>query len=180
MSFIAQEIAQETAPAIADEPAKAQTMPNRYFSPRRVFLCMLPLLVLVLWVIALSGLASAGGTATADQPARMAVQVPSSVKSSSVVMLEINIAVMRKAPAGQLGAVVRLRPSGGSAVEVGRVSIPGGSQSFQFNVSHALGQGTAGGAAGSAEVEVSVIDRGGGAPPSGAALSIGRAQIVTR
>ena len=106
----------------------------------------------------------------------MAVQIPSSAKSSSVVMLELSIAVTRKAPAGHLGAVVRLRPPGGSAVEVGRVSIPGGSQSFQFNVSHALGQG----AAGSAEVEVSVIDRGGGAPPSGAMLSIGRAQIVTR
>jgi hypothetical protein len=134
------------------------------------------LLVLLLWIIALAGLASAGGTATADQPARMAVQIPSSAKSSTVVMLELSIAVTRKAPAGHLGAVVRLRPPGGSAVEVGRVSIPGGSQSFQFNVSHTLGQG----GAGSAEVEVSVIDRGGGAPPSGAMLSIGRAQIVTR
>jgi hypothetical protein len=168
MSSIVQEV--------AHQPAKAQAMPKRYFSLRRVLLCALPLLVLVLWILALAGLASAGGTATADQPARMAVQVPSSVKSSSVVMLEMSIAVTRKAPAGQLGAVVRLRPSGGAAVEVGRVSIPGGSQSFQFNVSHVLGQG----AAGSAEVEVSVIDRGGGAPPSGAALSIGRAQIVTR
>jgi hypothetical protein len=166
MSSIAEEI--------VDQPTKAQATPKRYFSPRRVFLCTLPLLVLVLWIVALSGLATAGGTATADQPARMAVQIPSSAKSSSVVMLEMSIAVTRKASAGQLGAVVRLRPSGGSAVEVGRVSIPGGSQSFQFNVSHALG------GAGSAEVEVSVIDRGGGAPPSGAALSIGRAQIVTR
>ena len=168
------------APEIAHGPAKAQAMPKRYFSPHRVLLCALPLLVLVLWIVALAGLASAGGTATADQPARMAVQVPSSAKSSSVVMLEMSIAVTRKAPAGQLGAVVRLRPSGGSAVEVGRVSIPGGSQSFQFNVSHVLGQGMASGAAGSAEVEVAVVDRGGGAPPSGAVLSIGRAQIVTR
>ena len=168
MSSIAQEI--------IHEPAKAQAMPKRYFSPRRVFLCTLPLLVLVLWIVALSGLATAGGTATADQPARMAVQVPASAKTSSVVMLEMSIAVTRKASAGHLGAVVRMRPPGGSAVEVGRVSIPGGGQSFQFNVSHALGQG----AAGSAEIEVSVIDRAGGAPPSGAALSIGRAQIVTR
>jgi len=168
MSSIAQEA--------AHQPAEAGAMPKRYFSPRRVLLCALPLLVLVLWIAALAGFAAAGGTATADQPARMAVQVPSSAKSSSVVMLELSIAVTRKASAGRLGAVVRLRPSGGAAVEVGRVSIPGGSQSFQFNVSHVLGQG----AAGSAEVEVSVIDRGGGAPPSGAALSIGRAQIVTR
>src|SRR5436190_3046737 len=161
-------VAQHTA----REPAKAHATPKQYFSPRRVFLCTLPLLVLVLWIVALAGLATAGGTATADQPARIAVQVPSSAKNASVVMLEMSIAVTRKAPAGQLGAVVRLRPSGGSAVEVGRVSIPGGSQSFQFNVSHALAQG----AGGSAEVEVSVIDRSGGAPPSGAALSIGRAQ----
>src|SRR3954470_18618561 len=168
MSSIAQDV--------AHQPAKAGAMPKRYFSPRRVLLCALPLLVLVLWILALAGLASAGGTATADQPARMAVQIPSSAKNASVVMLEMSIAVTRKAPAAQLGAVVRLRPPGGSAVEVGRVSIPGGSQSFQFNVSNALGQG----AGGSAEVEVSVIDRGGGAPPSGAALSIGGAQIVTR
>jgi hypothetical protein len=161
---------------IAREPAKAHATSKGHFSPRRVFLCTLPLLVLLLWIVALSGLATAGGTATADQPARMAVQVPSSAKSANVVMLEMSIAVTHKASAGHLGAVVRLRPSGGSAVEVGRVSIPGGSQSFQFNVSHALGHG----AGNSAEVEVSVIDRGGGAPPSGAALSIGRAQIVTR
>jgi len=168
MSSIAQDV--------AHQPAKADAMPKRYFSPRRVLLCALPLLVLVLWIVALAGLAAADATATADQPARMAVQVPSSAKSSNVVMLELRIAVTRKASAGRLGAVVRLRPSGGAAVEVGRVSIPGGSQSFQFNVSHVLGQG----AAGSAEVEVSVVDRGGGAPPSGAVLSIGRAQIVTR
>ena len=161
---------QQTVQHVARVPAKG------YFSPRRVFLCTLPLLVLMLWIVALSGLATAGGTATADQPARMAVQVPSSAKSANVVMLEMSIAVTRKGQGGHLGAVVRMRPSGGSAVEVGRVSIPDGSQSFQFNVSHALGQG----AAGSAEVEVAVIDRGGGAPPSGAALSIGRAQIVTR
>lgn len=172
MSSIAQQNAQE--------PAKAHAMPKQYFSPRRVFLCTLPLLVLLLWIVALSGLATAGGTATADQPARMAVQVPSSAKTANVVMLEMSIAVTRKAQGGHLGAVVRMRPSGGSAVEVGRVSIPDGSQSFQFNVSHALGQGMASGAGNSAEVEVSVIDRGGGAPPSGAALSIGRAQIVTR
>ena len=98
---------------------------NDHFSLRRVLLCALPLLVLMLWIVALSSLATAGGTATADQPARMSVQVPPSAKSASVVMLEMSIAVTRKASAGHLGAVVRLRPSGGSAVEVGRVSIPG-------------------------------------------------------
>ncbi len=173
-------IAQETEQHIGREPVRVYAMTKRHFSPRRVFLCTLPLLVLLLWIVALSGLATAGGTATADQPARMAVHVPSSAKNANVVMLEMSIAVTRKAQEGHLGAVVQIRSSGGSAVEVGRVSIPGGSQSFQFNVSHALSQGTASGAAGSAEVEVSVIDRGGGAPPSGAVLSIGRAQIVTR
>jgi hypothetical protein len=154
----------------------AMPMAKNHFSFRRVLLCALPLLVLLLWIVALSGLATAGGTATAEQPARMSVQVPSAAKGSGIVMLEMSIAVTRKASAGQLGAVVRLRSAGGSAVEVGRVSIPGGQQSFQFNVSQALGQV----AGGSAEVEVSVVDRGGGAPPSDAALSIGRAQIVTR
>ena len=150
-------------------------MPKKHFSMQRVLLCALPLLVLLLWIVALSSLATAGGTATADAPARISVQIPSAAKSAAVVMLEMNISVTRKATAGHLGAVVRVRPSGGSAVEVGRVSV-GEDGSYQFNVGRALGQ-TPGG---SAEVEVSVIDRGGGPPPAGAALSIGRAQIVTR
>ncbi len=50
--------------------------PKNHFSLRRMLLCSLPLLVLLLWIVALSGLASAGGTATADQPARLSVQVP--------------------------------------------------------------------------------------------------------
>ena len=89
-------------------------------------LCPLPLLVLLLWVLAFSGLATAGGTATADQPARMSVQVPASAKSAGVVMLEVSIAVTRKPAAGHLGAVVRFRRPGGSTAEVGRVSIVGG------------------------------------------------------
>jgi hypothetical protein len=149
---------------------------KNHFSLRRVALCLLPLLVLALWVLAFSGLASAGGTATADAPARMSVEVPAAAKNSNIVMLELSIAVTRKASPGQLGAVVRLRTSGGGATEVGRVSMAGGQQSFQFNVSHALGQA----AGGSAEVEVALIDRAGGPAPSGAALSIGRARIVTR
>jgi hypothetical protein len=159
--------------SIACDMEKA--MMKNHFSARRVLLCALPLLVLVLWIVALSGLATAGGTATTEQPARMSVQVPSAAKGSGVVMLEMSIAVTRRPSAGQLGAVVRLRTPGGGAVEVGRVTIPGGEQSFQFDVSRAFSQ-----PGGSAEVEVMVIDRGGGPPPSGAALSIGRAQFVTR
>jgi hypothetical protein len=157
--------------ASASSPALAK----KHFSLQRVLLCALPLLVLLLWVLALSSLATAGGTATADSPARMSVPIPPAAKNAAVVMLEISIAVKRKAPAGHLGAVVRLRPSGGAAVEVGRISISQDG-SFQFNVASALGHN----ASGSAEVEVSLIDRGGGSPAAGAAISIGRAQIVTR
>jgi hypothetical protein len=124
--------------------------------------------------LAFSGLASAGDTATAEQPARLVLHVPS--KGSGIVMLEMSIAVARKPSAGQLGALVRLRPRGGASVEVGRVSLAAGAQSYQFNVSQALGRA----AGGDAEVEVLLIDRGGGPPPSGAAISIGRAEIVTR
>ena len=150
-------------------------MPKKHFSLQRVLLCALPLIVLMLWIVALSSLATAGSTATADAPARISVQIPAAAKGAAVVMLEVSIAVTRKVPAAHLGAVVRVRPAGGSAVEVGRVSI-GENGSYQFDVVRALGSSPGG----SAEVEVSVIDRGGGPPPSGAALSIGRAQIVTR
>ena len=155
--------------------ANSAPMPKKHFSLQRVLLCALPLIVLMLWIVALSSLATAGSTATADAPARISVQIPAAAKSAAVVMLEVSIAVTRKVPAAHLGAVVRVRPAGGSAVEVGRVSI-GENGSYQFDVVRALGSGPGG----SAEVEVSVIDRGGGPPPSGAALSIGRAQIVTR
>jgi len=147
-----------------------------HFTLRRVLLAALPLLVLLLWIVALTGLASAGSTATPDAPARLPVQIPAAAQGARIVMLEMSIAVTRKPSAGQLGALVRLVPPGGGAVEIGRVTIPHGEQSFQFNVSQAIGRASAG----SAEIEVSVIDRGGGAPPAGAALSIGHAQIITR
>ena len=163
-------IVNSARPSFATGPAPR----TNHFSLRRVLLCLLPLLVLALWILAFSGLASAGGTATADQPARVSVQIPSGAKG--IVMLDVTIAVVRKASSGQLGAAVRLKWAGGSSVEVGRVSLASGEQSYQFDVSHALGQ-TSGG---SAEVEVSLVDRGGGPPPAGAALSIGRAHFVTR
>jgi hypothetical protein len=143
-----------------------------HFSFRRVLFCSLPLFGLALWILALGSLANAGGTATAEQPASVSVQIPAAAKSASVVMLELGISVVRKPASGQLGAVVRLRQRGGEAVELGRVSIVGGGQSYQFNVGALSG--------GSADVEVALIDRGGGPPPLGAELSISRAQIVTR
>jgi len=145
-------------------------MPADLFSIRRLSLCLLPLLVLAMWVLALSGFATAGGRATAEQPAQLSVSVPSAAKRANVVMLELGISVVRKPKSGQLGAAIRLDGS-----EVGRVSIVDGAQSYQFNVAQAVRQ-----ASGSATVEVELIDRGGGAAPSGAELSISRAQIVTR
>ena len=150
---------------------------KQHFTGRRMLLCTLPLFVLLLWIVALSSLATAGGTATAGTPARISVPIPPSAKGADVVMLEVSIAVTRGAPAGRhLGAAVRIRPAGGSAIEAGRVSLAGGEGSYPFNVARALGRASGG----SAEVEVSVIDRAGGSPPQGAVLSIGRARIVTR
>jgi hypothetical protein len=144
-----------------------------HFSFRRVAFCSLPLLGLALWMLALDGLANAGGTATAEQPARVSVQVPSAVKGAGVAMLELSIAVVRRPPAGQLGAQVRVRQNGGGAVDLGRISILAPEQRYQFNVGGMLRPGTA-------DVEVALIDRGGGPPPAGAELSIGHARIVTR
>jgi hypothetical protein len=98
-------------------------MPADLFSIRRLSLCLLPLLVLAMWVLALSGFASAGGRATAEQPAQLSVSVPSAAKRANVVMLELGISVVRKPRTGQLGAAIRLDGS-----EVGRVSIVDGAQ----------------------------------------------------
>jgi hypothetical protein len=143
------------------------------FSVRRVLLCLLPLLVLLLWIVALSSLATAGSTATASSPARLPVEIPAAARSARVVMLEVAISVVSKPPSGQLGAVVRFRRPGHSSTEVGRVSIVGDGQSYQFNIPGSLSDG-------SGEVEVALIDRSGGSAPSGAKLSIGSARIVTR
>jgi hypothetical protein len=148
---------------------------SRPFSTGRVLICLLPLLVLLLWIVALSTLASAGDTATASSPARMSIAVPAQAKNAGVVMLELSISVMRKPAAGHLGAVVRFRADG-AAMEVGRVSIADRDQTYQFNVSRALAHSSAG----TAEIEVALIDRGGGEPPADAALSVGRAEIVAR
>ncbi len=80
---------------------------KKYFSLQLVLLCALALIVLILWIVALSSLATAGGTATAEAPARISVPIPAAAKT--VVMLEMSIAVTRKAPAAHLGAVVRVR-----------------------------------------------------------------------
>jgi hypothetical protein len=159
--------------SIAHIPTRTETATTNHFSIGRVSLCLLPLLVLALWMLAFSGLAKAGSTATASSPARVSVAIPASAKGSSIVMLDISIAVVRKPSSGQLGAVVRIKGQGSASAEIGRVSIAEGQENYQFNVG-ALPAG------GSAEVEVAVVDRGGGPAPTGAELAIGRAEIVTR
>jgi hypothetical protein len=149
---------------------------RRPFSIGRVAICLLPLLVLLLWIIALSTIASAGDTATESTPARLSLAVPAQARNAKVVMLELSVSVVRRPAAGHLGAVVRFRGPEGAAMEVGRVSIADREQTYQFNVSRALGRSSSG----SAEVEVTLIDRGGGEPPAGAALTVGRAEIVVR
>jgi hypothetical protein len=121
--------------------------------------------------------ASAWAGGDTPPPSRVLVQIPQAAGTANVVMLELSLRVMNQTATGNLGAVVRL--SGGSGnVEVGRLSIVSGSQSYQFNLGIAVKRlGLAGG---SAEVEVTLIDRGGGPPPSGVGLSIGQARIVTR
>jgi hypothetical protein len=97
--------------------SQESVMVRRPFTIGRVSFCLLPLLALALWIMALSSLATAG-----------------------------------------------------------RFSIAGDKQSYQFNVTRALGREPSG----TAEVEVALVDRGGGAAPANAALSIGRAEIVAR
>ena len=65
------------------EPANAQAASRGHFSLQRVLLCALPLIVLMLWIVALSSLATAGGTATAEAPARISVPIPAAAKSAA-------------------------------------------------------------------------------------------------
>ena len=165
-----------TAGSMIAASSEEATMARRSFSIGRVSICLLPLLALVLWIVALSSLATAGGTATAASPARISVPVPSAARTANIVMLELSVSVLRKGGAAHLGAVVSIKGATGATTEVGRFSVVGDRESYQFNVSRALGRE----ASGSAEVEVALIDRGGGAAPANAALSIGRAEIVVR
>ena len=161
---------------MTERPFTAAPVTKRPFSIARVSICLLPLLALLLWIAALSSLATAGDTATASSPAHISVPVPAQARTAQVVMLELSVSVVRKPSAGHLGAVVTFKSAEGSAVEVGRFSVADREQSYQFNVSRALARSSGG----TAEVEVVLIDRGGGEPLAGAALSVGRAEIVAR
>ncbi len=161
--------------AASNATIAADRAARRPLSIGRVTICLLPLLALLLWIVALSSLASAGDTATASQPARISVAIPAQASGAKVVMLELRVSVLRRPAKGHLGAVVTLR-SADATIEVGRVSIAGREQTYQFNLSRALSRSSGG----SAEVEVVLIDRGGGEAPADAALAVGRAEIVAR
>jgi hypothetical protein len=165
-----------TAGSMVAVSGEETTVVRRPFSIGRVSICLLPLLALVLWIVALSSLATAGGTATAASPARISVPVPASARTAGIVMLELSVNVLRRGGTDHLGAVVSIKSATGGSTEVGRFSVVGDRQSYQFNVSRALGREPSG----TAEVEVALIDRRGGTVPPNAALSIGRAEISAR
>jgi len=131
--------------------------------------------------------AEAQQTATASAPARIHVSVPL-VDGRGMATLEVAVSAFRKPASGNIGGVVRLRKPGGSPVEVGRLTIlpaqsftasnSGEEQRYRFEVTSALKQ--LGVAAGSAEVEVALIDRSSGPVPAGTELQLGQVQISMR
>lgn len=134
------------------------------------------LIAVVLALAVLPRAAQAGSVASVGTPARISVSIPAAARASGVVMLDLGITAAKRPP-GHLGAAVRMLRSDGSAVELGRISITPGKQSYQFNVANAV-QRMQGG---SAEIEVELIDRGGSGPmASGARLTVGQARIVAR
>jgi len=131
--------------------------------------------------------AEAQQTATASAPARIHVSVPQT-DGRGMATLEVVVSAFRKPASGNIGGVVRLKKPGGGAVEVGRFTIlPAQSitasnsdeeQRYRFEVTSALKQ--LGVAAGSAEVEVALIDRSSGPVPAGTELQLGQVQISMR
>jgi hypothetical protein len=147
---------------------RGSIVPTLTFQIGTAFVRLLTVLLLVL----------SGASAMADGVARLTLSIPPAASSAGVTMLEVGLSVTRADPAGHLGAVVRLRRPDGAPAEVGRLSIVGSGGQYQFNVAPALKRlGLIGG---SAEVEVALIERGGGAVPAGAQLAISHARIVTR
>lgn len=155
-------------------------MPTIARSSRRVLGALLFALVVMLAGAALfrPGEARAGSVASAGSPARVSVTIPPAAVDARIVMLELGITARQRQGSAHLGAVVRLTRPDGSAVELGRITVrDGGEQLYQLNASNAVRRARGG----STEVEVELIDRGGGGPmASGAGLSVNRARIVTR
>jgi hypothetical protein len=131
--------------------------------------------------------AEAQQTATASVPARISVMLPPA-DGSGMATLELVVSAFRKPASGNIGGVVRLKRSGGSSIEVGRFSIfpaksftasnSGEEQRYRFDVTQALKQ--LGVTAGSAEIEVALIDRSNGPVPPGTELQLGQVQISRR
>ena len=131
--------------------------------------------------------AEAQQTATAHAPARISVSIPQA-DSRGMATLEVAVSAFRKPSSGNIGGVVRLKRPGGGAVEVGRFTImpaqsftasnSGEEQRYRFDVTAALKQLNV--AAGSAEVEVALIDRSNGQVPAGTELQLGQVLISMR
>ena len=142
--------------------------------------------VLVL-ALAMALRAEAQQTATASAPARVSVNVPQA-QDGGPATLEIVVSAFRRPGGGNIGGVVRLKRSGGGAVEVGRFTIfpaqsftattSGEEQRYRFDITSALKQLNL--VAGAAEVEVTLVDRSSGAVPAGTELQLGHAQIARR
>jgi len=102
--------------------------------------------------------------------------------------LEVVVSAFRKPATGNIGGIVRLKRPGGGAVEVGRFTVlpaksftastSGEEQRYRFDVTHALRQLNV--TAGSAEVEVALIERSSGQVPPGTELQLGQVQISMR
>ncbi len=131
--------------------------------------------------------AEAQQTATSSAPARIAVSIPPAERGG-LATLEVVISGFRKPESGNIGGVVRLKAPDGDTVEVGRFSIfpaesftattSGEEQRYRFDVTRALKQ--LGVSAGSAEVEVALIERSNRPVPAGTELQLGQARISMR
>ena len=131
-------------------------------------------LSLIVVALSMPWRAEAQQTATARAPARIAVSIPRA-DSSGMAMLEVVVSAFRKPAAGNIGGVVRLKGPGGAVVhrlDLGRgaaLSVRCDARVKQLGV-----------AAGSAEVEVALIDRSNGVVPPGTELQLGHVQISMR
>jgi hypothetical protein len=131
--------------------------------------------------------AEAQQTATASAPARISVMLPPA-DGSGMATLELVVSAFRKPASGNIGGVVRLKRPGGGSIEVGRFSVlpaksftasnSGEEQRYRFDVTQALKQ--LGVTAGSAEIEVALIERSHGSVPPGTELQLGQVQISRR
>jgi hypothetical protein len=144
-------------------------------------------LSLVAMAMSLPWRAEAQQTATASAPARIQVSIPHA-DSGGMATLEVVVSAFRKPATGNIGGIVRLKRPGGGAVEVGRFTVlpaksftastSGEEQRYRFDVTHALRQLNV--TAGSAEVEVALIERSSGQVPPGTELQLGQVQISMR